>query len=641
MRARTSTPALFAFALLLLQPLSAHADDRVRQETRVTDAWDAFGVSGRGVIIGILDRGIDYEHPDFRNEDGTTRIRYILDVTDPSGANHPDNTAGIGTVYTRAQIDEALSSGTRLATRDAVGHGTSTAGLAGGNGRASNGLYAGMAPEAEFIIVKFTTEGAPAHGSEPAEQPFNRLDLLPNAIDFVLEKAEEAGMPVVMLANFGSIQGPTDGTSREARMLDERFGAGHPGRVFITGTSDDGGQPNHAAGTLAENESINLEIHKGHAGTLRFHLWYDAADRFDVEVTSPSGTGGPYVPPENGAQASAQGGGFSYYHNGSEVDFFGAESATREILIDLFGPTGDYVIKLTGRTVSNGSFHAILNPSNIFAAGENRFESFVVPGYTVWDLATAHSNVAPNSYVLREEWTDVNGIVRTEEGNEVGEGELWPGSGVGPTFDERLGVTVSAPGNSNIAAYSPRSYRSQFPHVHVTEDGLYGIQGAVSGAAPVVTGIIALMLEADPTLDAAEVKDILQRTARQDGFTGEVPNTRWGYGKIDAFAAVAEVISRTASEPVATLPNQIRLHQNYPNPFNPATTIRFEVGAASKTRLTVHDVLGRELAVLVDGSLAPGDHTVTFDAGELPSGVYLYRLQAEDAVRTGVMTLLR
>ena len=632
---------LVGLTLLLTQFQTVRADDRIRQETRVEEAWDAFGVSGAGVLIAILDRGIDYEHPDFRYEDGTTRIRYILDMTDPSGAGHPDNSAGVGTMYHRAQIDAALSTGTRLATRDAVGHGTATAGLAGGNGRASDGLYAGMAPEAEFIIVKFTSEGAPAHGSEPAEAPFNRLDLLPSAIDFVLEKADEAGTPVVLLANFGSIQGPTDGTSREARMLDERFGAGHPGRVFVTGTSDDGGQPNHAAGSIAENESIDLEINKGHEGALRFHLWYDAADRFDVAVTSPTGSGGPYFAPENGAQASAQGPGFEFYHNGSEVDFFGAASATREILIDFSGPVGDYVVKLNGASVTNGSFHAILNPSTIFAGSENRFESYVVPGYTVWDLAAAHSNIAPNSYVLRDEWTDVDGLTRTEVGNEVGAGALWPGSGIGPTFDGRLGVTVSAPGNSNIAAYSPRSYRSQFPHVHVTEDGLYGIQGAVSGASPVVTGIIALMLEADPTLDAAEVKDILQRTARQDEFTGEVPNTEWGYGKVDAYAAVSEVVASSSSDRPADVPGRIVLHQNYPNPFNPSTTIRFTIGVASKTRLSVHDVLGREVAVLVDGSLAPGEHTGTFDAGGLPSGVYLYRLQAEDAVQTGVMTLLR
>ncbi|MCB0313000.1 MAG: S8 family serine peptidase, partial [Calditrichaeota bacterium] len=88
-----------------------------------------YGVDGSGVIIAILDRGIDYEHPDFINPDGSTRILYIYDMLDDTGANDPNNPYGIGTIYPQADIDGALLSGVRLATRDAVGHGTATAGL--------------------------------------------------------------------------------------------------------------------------------------------------------------------------------------------------------------------------------------------------------------------------------------------------------------------------------------------------------------------------------------------------------------------------------------------------------------------------------------------------------------------------------
>ena len=102
---------------------------------------------------------------------------------------------------------------------------------------------------------------------------------------------------------------------------------------------------------------------------------------------------------------------------------------------------------------------------------------------------------------------------------------------------------MSAPGNSNIGAYATRSFFASFRSSLVQGGGgLYGTLGFVSGANPVVTGIVALMLESDPTLDAAEVQDILGRTARQDAFTGPVPNPEWGSGKIDAFAAVQEVL---------------------------------------------------------------------------------------------------
>ena len=638
---------LVVFIVVLAATLTAarHLDDGVRAETRVDEARAAFGVTGQGVLIAILDRGIDYEHPDFRNADGTSRIHYIFDLTDDTGAAAPGNTYGVGTLYAKADIDAALAGGNRLATRDAVGHGTTTAGLAGGNGRASGGLYAGMAPDAGFIIVKFTSDGAPAHDGEPAEDPFFDPSRFPTALDFVLEKADALAMPVVALANFGSIGAMADGTSAFARAVDERFGPGRPGRVFVNGTSDDGGRPNHAAGTISQDETIDLEIRKGNAGNLRLEFWYDGADRFDVEVVTPSGTSGPYAAPATNADRDTQQtAGFLYTHNGSDVDFWGVASNTREILIDFGGPVGDYVVRLTGASVTDGSFHATLSPANIFSGTDNQFESFVVPGYTVWDMASAQHNITPNSYVLRTQYTDVDGILRTV--NDEGEvGDLWLGSGVGPTFDERLGVTVSAPGERLFAPYAPRSIFATSRGNVIQDDGqggMYGIQSAVSAAAPVTTGIIALMLEAGPTLDAAEVKDILQRTARTDAFTGETPNPRWGYGKIDAFAAIAEVLGVTAIETVSTeVPGRYTLAQNYPNPFNPETRIGFDLPVSGEVRLAVFDVLGREVAVLVDERLPAGRYEAVFAADDLPSGVYVYQLEAGGRMLTHTMLLLK
>ena len=108
--------------------------DRVRAETGVDKAVAALGVSGEGVIVAILDRGIDWGSNDFRNDDGTTRIAYIFDMCDEAGADDVDNGYGRGTIYTRRQIDRALAAGTTLATQDAVGHGTTTTGIAAGNG---------------------------------------------------------------------------------------------------------------------------------------------------------------------------------------------------------------------------------------------------------------------------------------------------------------------------------------------------------------------------------------------------------------------------------------------------------------------------------------------------------------------------
>lgn len=91
--------------------------DRVRAETGVDKAVAALGVSGAGVIVAIMDRGIDWESNGFRNNDGTTRIAYIFDLSDDSRTRDPDNAYGRGTIYTREQIDRALAAGNMLATR--------------------------------------------------------------------------------------------------------------------------------------------------------------------------------------------------------------------------------------------------------------------------------------------------------------------------------------------------------------------------------------------------------------------------------------------------------------------------------------------------------------------------------------------
>ena len=618
--------------IVLLFNLNLYSDNKVRNETGVNKVWSELNITGNGVIVAILDRGIDYTHPDFTNDDGTTRILYIFDLTDNTGANSSENPYKVGTIYTEAQINNALSTGVLLKTRDAVGHGTSTAGLAAGNGKASDGLYSGMAPDSKLIIVKTTTEGAPAHNGEPAETPFYDPALIKTAIAFVKSKARDANMPVVMLANFGSVGGPMDGTSELSRMIDSEFGPDRPGQIFVSGSSDDGGLANHAAGKIAQGETIDLKIQNS-GNQLRMDFWYDENDKFDVEIITPSKTYGPFVAPATNQLQDQQ---FvtelNYYHNGSDVDFHHAHNGKKEIMID-FKVSGNYTLRITGTKINNGNFHASLNPSRIFQGKDNVFTTYVVPGYTIWDLASAHHNIVPNSYVIRQNWKDINGVTRTDLGNEVGEGNLWVGSGVGPTYDERLGMTVSVPGNSNIAPYAKRSYFASFDYMLINNgNGNYGIQSAVSGAAPVLTGIIALMLQANPQLNVAEVKEILQNTARSDAFTGVTPNTQWGYGKVDAFAAVQKTLNPTKIyEPLESI-TKIELHQNFPNPFKARTTIEYHIPFAdgiyaSPVQLKVFDIAGKEIATLVNKKQISGDYKVEFDGTKLPGGVYYYQLR--------------
>jgi hypothetical protein len=155
------------------------------------------------------------------------------------------------------------------------------------------------------------------------------------------------------------------------------------------------------------------------------------------------------------------------------------------------------------------------------------------------------------------------------------------GSSIGPTFDGRLGIDVSAPGDSVFTTYNPTSYFATF-RFNLIQDGggFYGRANAVSAAAPQVAGIIALMLEANPQLDAAQVKSILQASARTDNFTGAAPNPMWGYGKVNAYHAVLLAMSPTAAP--ARISGQVTKSDGQPLG---GVTIRLD-GAQTVTTIT-------------------------------------------------------
>lgn len=174
-----------------------------------------FSLFGQGVLIGLIDSGIDYERGDFRNADGTTRIRNLWDQSlvprENEGEASPEG-YGVGVEYTRERINKALqvqSSTERIrlvASRDTSGHGTAVAGIAAGNGRGAllsgnavnYGAYAGVAPESELLVVKL---------GNPDSEGFPRTTELMMGIDYVVRKSLEYKMPVAINVSFGNTYG--------------------------------------------------------------------------------------------------------------------------------------------------------------------------------------------------------------------------------------------------------------------------------------------------------------------------------------------------------------------------------------------------------------------------------------------------
>ena len=188
------------------------------------------GLTGEGILVGIVDSGVDYFHPDFRNEDGTTRIVSLWDQTiqrpkrndametdiTSKGENiseeGTEDTGKIkegtgeeirGVEYTKEQINEALAAGSREAgyrivpSRDLSGHGTEVLGIAAGNGQASGGQYRGVASKSDILVVKIGTAGSEFAGT---------VELM-LALDYVIRKAMELGKPVAINLSFGNVYG--------------------------------------------------------------------------------------------------------------------------------------------------------------------------------------------------------------------------------------------------------------------------------------------------------------------------------------------------------------------------------------------------------------------------------------------------
>ena len=541
---------LVVFALLLIGAPAAESLDQARKVTGVDRARAEFGVTGRGVIVAIIDRGIDATHPALRNEDGTSRILAVLDLVDDTGAKAADNPLGVGPIHRKAAIDKALLDGTKPPIEDLEGRGTASAGIACGNGRGSKDLvYRGVAPEAQMLVVRLKLDAPPEEvakieeGEERAIQDDDKdvwfdLRRLRAAMHWCVAEAKAVGRPLVMLMNFGQMGGPTDGSSKLCREIDEVVGPGQAGRVFVTGSSDKGDRKNRVAGRVAQGGAVTLPIQKEAHGEVIVDIWYAAEDRFDVSIKTPKENAGPFKAPKTGK--SEYGTWFQYYHLASSRNQVLTLGGKRQIRVDLIGQPGAYSVTLHGARVGDGRFDAFLgpNPENPMSEPFNKFLALTVPG-SLWDGASAPSAIVVGCCILRTDWKSLAGRALSQMG-EGSVGELWLGSGSGPTADGRPGVTLCAPADRIVTAYAPASDWATARRNLIANDGaLYGLSSGTTAAAALTAGVAALMLQADPKLDGARVKRILEETARTDGHTGAVPNPTWGYGKLDAYAAIA------------------------------------------------------------------------------------------------------
>ncbi|MCM1087122.1 MAG: S8 family serine peptidase [Muribaculaceae bacterium] len=514
----------------------------------------ATSLHGQGILVAVIDSGIAWQNLDFRNADGSTRIRYLWDqsldagqVWDRIAANgllSSENQAEYappagfltGVEFSQSMLNAALNATSEIERNllvpsvDTSGHGTAVAGIAAGNGAGSGGVYAGVAPESELLIVKLGT---------PRPDSFPRTTELMRALTYVVKKAVELREPVAVNLSFGNTYGAHNGTSLLERFIDnvseigrnvicvgsgnEGASAGHTGgSVGITESGRGGvsGVPGAAAGgaagsAIGRNLQAAVELTVGNYETgLNVQLWKDYTDRYRIRLISPAGEELTVDTDRPGKQ--------TYRLEQTKILLYNGEPApyltSQEIYFDFLPAANQsyvnngvwtFVLEAVKTVTGNYTFYL---PSETVRSEQTRFVR-PTPQVTLTIPSTASKVITVGAYQTAiEAYADFSG-----------RGYLYQDRLGGRTEGSFIKPDLVAPGVGILAP---------------TREGTYEPVTGTSFATPFVTGAAALLMQwgivngNDAYLYGEKVKAYLRKGATPIRGESEYPNERVGYGAL-------------------------------------------------------------------------------------------------------------
>lgn len=472
-------------------------------------------LNGEGVIVGIIDSGIDYTNRHFRNADGSSRILYLWDQTLPweevparGAERRPPDGFLLGTEFDKVQIDAALAADSPaegfllVPSRDVSGHGTAVAGIAAGSGV---GGYEGVAPESYLIVVKL---GAVDPNSFP------RTTELMRAVTYVVKKAQQLGLPLALNLSFGNTYGAHNGSSLVERFLDNASEVGRT--VICVGSGNEGASAGHlqgnaglAGGRLLTGADSYAELAVvAYETALNVQLWKNYADSYRITLRSPGGE--EVLLPEGGF------GKLSFVMEQTVILVYMGEptpySVAQEIYFD-FIPQREYIasgvwtFRIEFVSGVTGQYYFYLPSAGVRNAGTRFFSPS--PQVTLTIPSTAQKVVTVAAYdSVYEAYADFSG-----------RGYMYPERTMGSAASGAVKPDLAAPGVNILA---PDTF------------GGYGYFTGTSFATPFVTGAAALLMQwgivrgNDLFLYGEKVKAYLRRGARALRGESELPNERVG-----------------------------------------------------------------------------------------------------------------
>ena len=463
-------------------------------------------LKGQGIVIGIIDTGIDYTHEAFLDNAGRTRIISIWDQSDTSGT--PPERQFYGTEYTSEMINQALLNDNPfdiVPTIDDNGHGTFMAGVAGGSESVENG-FIGVAPLAEFIVVKL----------KPAKQYLRDYYFIKDdaicyqendiifAISYITDKCLALGKPLSLVMGLGNSKGIHKGISNLSFTLNRL--TENTGNVVVTAMGNEGNKRLHFSGNVSDNITpsvMEIRIDERQKG-LMIEIWGQNPQVFSVSVISPTGEVLERVPPRLNTSENYT---FLFEHTTIQLEYKLVESASGEqlILIRLINPTsGIWRINVYGESNFSGSFNAWLPLSNFLY--ENTYFLSSTPDSTLTSPADAAGPISVSNY----------DAVTNSLSIESGRGNF------------NFGVNKPDIASPGVNMLGPRA------------GGGYTVKSGSSISAAVTAGAAAQFLtwgiteNNQPELKNSDIKGYLIRGATRLS-DSQYPNNSFGYGTLQIY----------------------------------------------------------------------------------------------------------
>ena len=454
--------------------------------------------TGKGVLVGIIDSGFDLKHPMFYDKDGNLRVKKLLDQTKDDS------------VYTKSELEAAWEGNSNPdgPGGDDDGHGTHVATIAGGSKFRG---HEGVAPEAEFLLVKT-----------------NMIDT-DEAAAWIF--AEAGNKPCVINMSLGHHFGGHDGSDMEEQLHEELVG---PGKIIVVAAGNERQDNIHIGGRFVPEQEETIPFDVANQGSLEapfaaLIFWYDSCDEFDFELLTPTGQS-LKVPGPGSTQ--------NYSNSKVDVDLGHASGAGSggiysKVQVELhFSSAGvsraarsNWKIKARCKSAEIGRLDGWFHNSGF---GEFKNHDFIETSRTLGMPATGRSCVAVASHVSLNEWKSDEG---DQSDTDVLVGRTSPFSSKGPTRDGRQKPDISAPGQYLVAGLAGDSDSATYTERVIVAKKLAAFEGT-SMAAPIVAGVVALMLEKDKNLTPEDVVEQLRDNAVVDDHTGVTWSPIYGFGKL-------------------------------------------------------------------------------------------------------------